>query len=128
METPTPTTTKLAGHVGIVTGASSGIGLAVAKALACAGMQVVMVSRSITAELAATVPGAVAIAADVTDRAGEILDSLNVSFAHEYLGAYCVMSCVMAYLHGFSQLKWGSTRLSARELAPCDTHVGRILP
>ena len=59
---------KLSGRVGIVTGASSGIGLAVAKALAGEGMQVVMVSRSVTAELAASVPGAVAMKCDVTNR------------------------------------------------------------
>ena len=57
----------LAGQVAIVTGASSGIGLAVAKALVARGMAVVQVSRSVTAESA--LPGATALAADVTDRA-----------------------------------------------------------
>ena len=57
----------LSGQVAIVTGASSGIGLAVAEALLGRGMTVVQVSRSITP--ASALPGATAIAADVTDRA-----------------------------------------------------------
>ena len=59
---------RLDGKVALVTGASSGIGLAVAMALGKEGMQVVMVSRSMTAEKASVVPGAVAMACDVVSR------------------------------------------------------------
>ncbi|KAH8086123.1 hypothetical protein JL720_7324 [Aureococcus anophagefferens] len=60
---------KLDGKVCIVTGASSGIGLAVATALAGEGAKVVMVSRSITQEKASAVKGdTVAVACDVVKR------------------------------------------------------------
>lgn len=61
---------RLSGKVGIVTGASSGIGLAVAKALASEGMQVVLVSRSMTKMEAAVkdVPGGLCIECDVVSR------------------------------------------------------------
>ena len=58
----------LAGYSAIVTGASRGIGLACARALALAGARVAMVSRT-TAELerAADEIGAIAISCDVGD-------------------------------------------------------------
>ena len=60
---------KLDGKVCIVTGASSGIGLAVATALAGEGAKVVMVSRSMTPEKADVVAGdTVAVACDVVKR------------------------------------------------------------
>jgi len=61
---------RLSGKTGIVTGASSGIGLGVATALASEGMTVVMVSRSLERlnKVATAVPGAVCMAADVTNR------------------------------------------------------------
>jgi NAD(P)-dependent dehydrogenase (short-subunit alcohol dehydrogenase family) len=57
------------GRVFIVTGASSGIGLATAQALAARGGKVALVARSTQAleELAATLPGSLAITADMTD-------------------------------------------------------------
>lgn len=58
----------LAGRRALVTGASSGLGLACARALAAEGVSVVVASRS-AARLdaaAATIPGAIAIAADVS--------------------------------------------------------------
>lgn len=60
---------RLKGKVGIVTGASSGIGLATSKALAGEGMTVVMVSRS-KAKLdaaAASIPGALAWPCNVVE-------------------------------------------------------------
>eukprot|EP00588_Corethron_pennatum_P016085 CAMPEP_0194303504 /NCGR_PEP_ID=MMETSP0171-20130528/1358_1 /TAXON_ID=218684 /ORGANISM="Corethron pennatum, Strain L29A3" /LENGTH=261 /DNA_ID=CAMNT_0039054425 /DNA_START=14 /DNA_END=799 /DNA_ORIENTATION=- len=61
---------RLTGKVAIVTGASSGIGLAVSKALGAEGAKVFMLSRSITSEKAeAAVPGrGVAIPCDVVKR------------------------------------------------------------
>jgi NAD(P)-dependent dehydrogenase (short-subunit alcohol dehydrogenase family) len=60
---------ELNGRVIIVTGASSGIGLATAKALAAKGAKVALLARS-TTELAAlekTLAGSLAVRADVTD-------------------------------------------------------------
>jgi NAD(P)-dependent dehydrogenase (short-subunit alcohol dehydrogenase family) len=57
------------GHVFIVTGASSGIGLATARTLAARGGQVALIARSTQAlnDLAATLPGSLAVTADMTD-------------------------------------------------------------
>lgn len=67
----------LAGRRALVTGASSGLGLACARALAAEGVSVVVASRS-AARLdaaAATIPGAIAIAADVSspDEVGQLV-------------------------------------------------------
>ncbi|MFT4219413.1 MAG: SDR family oxidoreductase [Microbacterium sp.] len=78
--------TALNGKVAVLTGASSGIGLATAQALIAEGCHVVAVARSADklAELAATAPDRVtAIAADVADPAtadrvvAETLESLG---------------------------------------------------
>lgn len=60
---------RIDGRVFIVTGASSGIGLAAARALAARGGKVALVARSTQAleDLAATLPGSLAITADMTD-------------------------------------------------------------
>ena len=57
------------GHVFIVTGASSGIGLATARALTARGGKIALVARSTQAldDLAATLPGSLAVTADMTD-------------------------------------------------------------
>lgn len=58
----------LAGRIALVTGASRGIGLAVAQALAGAGARVAMLARSAGALRAAAAPlGALAIPCDVSD-------------------------------------------------------------
>lgn len=56
-------------HVFIVTGASSGIGLATARALAARGGLIALVARSTEAlnDLASTLPGSLAVTADMTD-------------------------------------------------------------
>jgi NADP-dependent 3-hydroxy acid dehydrogenase YdfG len=65
----------LKGHVGVVTGASSGIGAGVARALATAGASVVVAGRrrdriaSLATELAAAGALALAVTTDVTDEA-----------------------------------------------------------
>jgi len=61
---------RLDGKIGIVTGASSGIGHAVAKALAAEGVVVYMLSRSAESLAAAAkdVPGAICVPTDVTKR------------------------------------------------------------
>jgi short-subunit dehydrogenase len=60
---------RIDGHVFIVTGASSGIGLATARALAARGGKVALVARSTQAleQLATTLPGSLAVTADMTD-------------------------------------------------------------
>ena len=58
----------LTGRVAVVTGASRGIGLAVATALAGAGVRVAMLARGADALRAAAAPlGAVAIPCDIAD-------------------------------------------------------------
>jgi len=61
--------TKLKGKVAIVTGASSGIGLATARLLARHGVKVALVSRSKEKleKLAGELPGSLAVPADMTD-------------------------------------------------------------
>jgi short-subunit dehydrogenase len=60
--------TKLSGKVAIVTGASSGIGLATARLLAKHGVKVALVSRSKEKleKLSAELPGSLAVPADMT--------------------------------------------------------------
>jgi NAD(P)-dependent dehydrogenase (short-subunit alcohol dehydrogenase family) len=60
---------RIDGRVFIVTGASSGIGLATARALAARGGMIAVVARSRPAleDLAHTLPGSLAVAADMTD-------------------------------------------------------------
>ena len=60
--------TKLSGKVAIVTGASSGIGLATARLLASHGVKVALVSRSKgkLEKISAELPGSLAIPADMT--------------------------------------------------------------
>ena len=59
---------KLSGKVGIVTGASSGIGLATARLLARHGAKVALVSRSKKklGKISAELPGSLAVPADMT--------------------------------------------------------------
>ena len=61
--------TKLSGKVAIVTGASSGIGLATAKLLARHGVKVALVSRSKEKleKLSAELSGSLAVPTDMTD-------------------------------------------------------------
>lgn len=60
---------EIANHVFIATGASSGIGLAAAKALANGGAKVALLARSTAdlEELSAELPGSLAVTADMTN-------------------------------------------------------------
>ncbi len=65
---PVRDTGALAGRIAVVTGASRGIGLAVAQVLAGAGARVAMLARTATALRAAATPlGALAIPCDIAD-------------------------------------------------------------
>lgn len=72
---PAPAPPPLAGRVALVTGASSGIGAATARALALAGARVVLAARrverleALASELGATSGGAEVVALDVRDHA-----------------------------------------------------------
>ena len=79
-------TGPLEGRAAVVTGASRGIGLAVARALIGAGAQVALVARSadtLDREVASLGPGASAFAADLTDAAQveRLLAALHERFA-----------------------------------------------
>ena len=67
---------SLEGQVALVTGASSGIGLAAAEAMSAAGMKLVLGGRRADklAEHAARLPHCVTVAGDVTDPA--VVDDL----------------------------------------------------
>lgn len=78
----------LAGHTGIVTGGSSGIGYAIAEVLAQAGASVYVISRTggVKEGVAPSTPGVTHIKGDVTDRAamaeliGEIAAEAGLDF------------------------------------------------
>jgi NAD(P)-dependent dehydrogenase (short-subunit alcohol dehydrogenase family) len=72
-------------HVFVVTGASSGIGLSTAEALAAGGARVALVARSAAAlqMLAARLPDSLPVVADVTDF-GSLRDALTD--IHEHYG------------------------------------------
>ena len=77
---------QLDDHVFIVTGASSGIGLATSKALAAAGAKVALLARSteLLQKIEAELPGSIAVTADMTD-----FDGVRVAVrkVHEHCGA-----------------------------------------
>ena len=60
---------SLAGRVALVTGAAGGIGSAVSRAFAAAGASLALLDRDAPAALAAELDGALALTADVTQRA-----------------------------------------------------------
>lgn len=71
---------QLAGKIGLVTGASKGIGLEAVRVLQQEGVTVVTASRTVTPELAAT--GAVTLTGDLSDPdvpARIVADALGVS-------------------------------------------------
>ena len=77
---------RIDGRVFIVTGASSGIGLATARALAARGGRVALVARStrLLEDLAATLPGSLAVTADMTEFDGIFTATTVIGSPHEY--------------------------------------------
>ena len=75
----------LTGRTAVVPGATSGLGLAIARALAAEGANVVLAGRreQLVAEHAAALPSAVGVVADLTDADGP---SRIVAAAHEAYG------------------------------------------
>ncbi len=77
---------RIKDNVFIVTGASSGIGLSTATALAERGAKVALLARTKTAleELAARLPGSLPVVADMTDFAGvrEAVKSIHQHYGH----------------------------------------------
>ena len=75
--------TAFSGRLALVTGAASGIGLAIARALAGAGMKVVMTDADAATldGVVATIPGAIGMTLDVRDRRRwvEVLDAAEAS-------------------------------------------------
>jgi short-subunit dehydrogenase len=76
---------EIEGRVFIVTGASSGIGLATARALGSRGAKVALLARSTDAlkELSGELPGSLAVTADMTDF-GRVRDAVHE--VHEHFG------------------------------------------
>lgn len=76
---------QITDHVFVVTGASSGIGLATAEELSARGARVALVARSadVLGDLAARLPGSLALPADVTDFAAL---STAISDTHRHFG------------------------------------------
>ncbi len=75
---------EITGKVFVVTGASSGIGLAIARALTDIGGKVALLARSTDAltEIAASLPGSFAVTVDVTDfdALRKAIQSVNAHF------------------------------------------------
>lgn len=82
-------------HV-IVTGAAGGIGSALARRLHAAGARVVLSDLAGAAEVAATLPGSISIAADMSNEAGTIalIDAAEAAFGPVDL--YCANAGVIS--------------------------------
>ena len=91
--------TELAGKVGIVTGASSGIGAATARALAQRGARVVLAARRADRlrALAAELPGSLAVPTDVTN--AEQVAALLARTVEHYGGVDIVVNNAGQGLH-----------------------------
>jgi len=104
---------QLSGKVGVVTGASSGIGLAVSRALAADGMRVIMVARNqLKLQAAAeSIPGAISMPCDVVNRSAThtLIDKVIQQYEKVDVLANCAGVMYFTLLRNLHYQEWEDT-------------------